>query len=68
MFKEKVAIATPKKDDVDVNMVSTITTRNQILKNVVLKKKKPFENKSLADWQEEERLQHSFEETIKDIQ
>jgi hypothetical protein len=28
MFKEKVAIATPKKDDVVVNIVSTITTRN----------------------------------------
>jgi hypothetical protein len=49
-------------------MVSTITTHNQIPKNVVFKKKEPFKNKSLADWQEEERLQHSFEETIRDIQ
>jgi hypothetical protein len=28
---------------------------------VVFKEKEPFENKSLVDWQEEERLQHSFE-------
>jgi len=35
---------------------------------VVYKEKKPFKNKSLANWQEKERLQHSFEKTIKDIQ
>jgi len=59
---------TPKKDDVVVNMVLTITTRNYIPKNVVFKEKEPFKNKSLVDWQKEKRLQHSFEEAIKDIQ
>jgi hypothetical protein len=39
MFKEKVAVATPNKDDVVVNMVLTITTRNQIPKKMVLKEK-----------------------------
>jgi hypothetical protein len=35
---------------------------------VVFKEKEPLKNKSLVDWQEEERLQRSFEETIRDIQ
>jgi len=35
---------------------------------VVSKEKKPLKNKSLADWQEEEKFQHSFEEAIRDIQ
>jgi hypothetical protein len=35
---------------------------------VVFKKKKPHENKSLADKQEEENFQWSFKEDIKDIQ
>lgn len=61
MFKEKVVVTTPKKDDVVVNMVLAITTPSQILK-------KPLKNKSLADWQEEEKLQCLFEEAIKGIQ
>jgi hypothetical protein len=28
MFKEKVAMVTPKKDDVAINMVSVVTTRS----------------------------------------
>jgi hypothetical protein len=35
---------------------------------VVFKEKNPFKNKSLADWQEEEKLQCSIKEAIKDIQ
>jgi len=35
---------------------------------VVFKEKKPFKNKSLADWQKGEKLQCLFEETINDIQ
>jgi len=35
---------------------------------VVFKEKKPFKNKSLANWQEGEKLQCLFEETINDIQ
>jgi hypothetical protein len=68
MFKEKETMVTPKKDNVVVNMVLAITICNQIPKNVVFKEKKPFKNKSLVDWQEEERLQRSFEEAIKYIQ
>jgi hypothetical protein len=49
-------------------MVLVIATHNQILKNMVFKEKKPFKNKSLADWQEKERFQCLFEEAIKDIQ
>jgi hypothetical protein len=49
MIKEKVTAATPKKDNVVVNMVSTITTCSQIPKSVVFKEKKPFKNKSLTD-------------------
>jgi hypothetical protein len=36
-------------------------------KNVVFKEKEPFKNKSLIDWQEEEKLQHLFEVAIKDL-
>jgi hypothetical protein len=68
MFREKAMTVTPKKDDVAVKMVLAVTTRNQIPKNVVSKGKKPLKNKSLVDWQEEERFQHSFEEAIRDIQ
>ncbi len=67
MFKEKAMVTTPKKDNVVVNMVFVVTTHNQIPKNVVLKEKEPFKNKSLIDWQEEEKLQHSFEVAIKDL-
>jgi hypothetical protein len=35
---------------------------------VVFKEKVPLKNKRLVAWQEEEKLQHSFEEAIKDIQ
>lgn len=34
---------------------------------MVFKEKEPFKKKSLADWQEEEKFQHSFEEAIRDI-
>jgi hypothetical protein len=39
MFREKVMIVAPKKDDVVVNMVLAITTHSQIPKNVVFKEK-----------------------------
>jgi hypothetical protein len=65
MFKEKVVATAPKKNDVAINMVLAITTRSQILKKVVFKEKEPFKNKSLVDWQEEEKLQCLFEEAIK---
>jgi hypothetical protein len=48
-------------------MVLVVIIRNQILNNVVFKENKPFKNKSLNDWQEEEKFQHSFEEVIMDI-
>jgi hypothetical protein len=50
MFKEKVAMATPNKDDVAINMVLTITTHSLIPKNVVFKEKESLKNKSLANW------------------
>jgi hypothetical protein len=68
MFREKVVAVTPKKEDVIVNMVLAITTHIQIPKNVVFKENKPHKNKSLANWQEEEELQHFFEEVIKTLQ
>jgi hypothetical protein len=67
MFKEKAMVITPKKDNVVVKMVFVVTTHNEIPKNVVLKEKEPLKNKSLIDWQEEEKLQHSFEVAIKDL-
>ncbi len=39
MFKENAMVAPPKKKDVVVNMVLTITTHNQIPENVVFKDK-----------------------------
>ncbi len=65
MFREKAMTFTPKKNDV-VNIVLAITTHSQIPKNVVFKEKKSFKN-NLTNWQEEEKLQCSFEEVIKDI-
>jgi hypothetical protein len=62
MFREKVMTIAPKKDDVAVNMVLAITTHSQIPGNVVFKEKEPFKKKSLTNWQEKERLQHSFED------
>jgi hypothetical protein len=47
MFKEKAMAATPKKDNVFVNMV--LVTCTQILENVVFKEKEPLKNKSLAN-------------------
>ncbi len=35
---------------------------------MVFKEKKPLKNKSLANWQKEEKFQCSYEEAIKDIQ
>ncbi len=35
---------------------------------MVFKEKELLKNKSLADWQEEKKFQHSFERAITDIQ
>jgi len=35
---------------------------------LVFKEKKLHKNKSLVDWKEKEKLEHSFEEAIKGIQ
>jgi hypothetical protein len=67
MFKERLAVITPTKDDVAINMVFVVTTHSQIPKNVVFKEKEPVKNKSLVDWQEKEKLQHSFKVAIKDL-
>ncbi len=48
MFREKAIVATPKEDNVVVNMVLAITTYSQIPENVVFKEKEPFKNKSLV--------------------
>jgi hypothetical protein len=45
-----------------------VTTHSQIPKNVVLKEKERHENKSLANWKQEEKFQCSFEEAIKNLQ
>jgi hypothetical protein len=57
MFREKIVVVVPKKDDVAINMVLAISTHNEIPKNVVFKMKKPNENNSLAKSQAEEKLQ-----------
>ncbi len=67
MFKEKVMIV-KVKEDVIVNMVMAIITRSQLLKNVVFKEKEPHKNKNLENQKEEEKLQCSFEVTIKNMQ
>ncbi len=51
MFRKKVVTATPKKENVVVNMVLVVITCNQVLKNAVFKEKEPFKNKSLVDSQ-----------------
>jgi len=58
-------MVTPKKDDVAINMVLAITTRNQIPENVVFKEKEPLKNKSLANWQEKEKLQCSLKKPLR---
>jgi hypothetical protein len=65
MFGEKATM-----EDVTINMVLAITTYSQILENIVVlfKEKKPHKNQNLAYWQEEEKLQNSFEEVIKNMQ
>jgi len=49
MFKEKVMAATPRKENIVVNMVLQVTISSQILENVIFKDK-PLKNKSLVDW------------------
>jgi len=68
MLREKATMTAPKKENVVVDMVLAITTHTQIFENVVFKEKESFKNKRLANWQEKEKLQHLFEEAIKDIQ
>jgi hypothetical protein len=70
MFREKVMMVAPKKEDVIINMVLAITTYTQIPENIVVlsKEKKPHKNENLAYWQKEEKFQHSFEEAIKNMQ
>jgi len=48
MFKEKVVAATPKKENVAINMVLQVTTCSSIPKNVIFKEK-TFKNKSLVN-------------------
>jgi hypothetical protein len=61
MFREKAVAIPPKKEDIAINVVFVTTTCNQILENVVFKEKEPHNNKSLANWQKEEKLQCLFE-------
>jgi hypothetical protein len=50
MFKEKVTMTTPKKDDVVIDMVWAVTTCSQMpLYYVVFKEIKLPKNKSLAN-------------------
>jgi len=68
MFIEKVATIAPKKDDVVIDMVLVVTTCSQMsLYYVVFKEIKLPKNKSLANWQEEEKHLCLFEKAIKDI-
>lgn len=69
MFKDTTnsskAKRKPMKEDPLVNMVISIITRNKVLENVAFKhKKKPFKSKSIIKWEEEEKLQKSFEVVI----
>ncbi len=38
-LREKAIVATPKKEDVAINMVLVVTTHSQIPKNAVFKEK-----------------------------
>ncbi len=68
MFRGKAMAITPKKEHIAMNMVLVVNTHNQILENVVFKEKELHMNKSLANWQYEEKLQLSFEKAIKNLQ
>jgi len=67
MFKEKAMVTPPKKKDIAINMVLTIKPTIKP-KHVVFKEKRlPLKNKSLVDWQEEEKLPRLFKEAIRDV-
>jgi len=68
MFRGNAMAITPKKEDIVMNMVLVVTIHSQIPENVVFKEKELHKNKSLANWQEEEKFQCSFEEAIKNLQ
>jgi hypothetical protein len=54
MFKNKKANSEPKKENVVVNMVLVVTTRNQVSKANRFKEKEMKWNKIATNWQEEE--------------
>jgi hypothetical protein len=54
MFKNKKANSKPKKENVAVNMVLAIMTRNQVFEVDTFKEKETKQNKTTANWQEEE--------------
>ncbi len=77
MFKNK-GVKTTKKQDVvkpkvakpsifimDVNMANI---KSKITEKKMFKDREPIKKKSIADWEEEQRLQQSFVKTIQEMQ
>ncbi len=63
-FNATIAPKLLKLDNVPINVVAIATTHSQQL----LKEKEPVKVKGTKDWQQKERLQDSFIETLRQIQ
>jgi len=49
-------------------MVLAVTTRSKVPKSVAFKEKEPHKAKFAHDWKEEDKLQKTFDTTIKEMQ
>jgi hypothetical protein len=58
----------PKINNVPVNVVAFITTHSQQSKQHEFKKRELVKAKRIEDWQQEEHLQDSFIEMVKQLQ
>jgi hypothetical protein len=57
MFKEKNLLTKTNNEDVIINLVLIITTKNKLLKRfTTFKEKEPRKTKTIIDWNEEEKL------------
>jgi hypothetical protein len=68
MFKNKKANSESKKKNVVINMVLVVTIRNQVSEVDAFNEKEMKRNKIVANWQEEEQIQKSFEDVIGQLQ
>jgi hypothetical protein len=57
-----------KAEDVIINLVMAITTRNEVLEEVVVKEHEPSKGKGSYEWQDEKKFTQMMVDIVKELQ